>query len=82
MKSQYKYVRYQPFAMCRTKSQDAKAELFPWRAVVTMRDDLGGQFCVSTSKTFATEREAAIHVDRILLEHGREPVNILKRKEP
>lgn len=33
------------------------------------------------SKFFDTAREAAIHVDKILLQHQKEPVNVLKRKE-
>ena len=31
-------------------------------------------------KNFPTEREAAIYVDKMLIEMGKEPVNILKRK--
>lgn len=31
-------------------------------------------------KSFETEREAAIYVDKKLLEQGKEPVNILVRK--
>lgn len=31
------------------------------------------------SKTFLVEREAAIHVDKLLIMMGKEPVNILKR---
>ena len=58
------------------------AEEMPWVAHVQLRDFDGKKFMVGGVKRFATEREAAIHVDRILLEHGREPVNILKRKQP
>lgn len=32
------------------------------------------------SKMFPTAREAAIHADKILLQNGKEPINILKRK--
>jgi len=31
-------------------------------------------------KMFNTAREAAIHIDKILLQHQKEPVNVLKRK--
>jgi hypothetical protein len=31
-------------------------------------------------KSFDNIRDAAIHVDKMLLEHGKQPVNILKRK--
>jgi len=31
-------------------------------------------------KTFETEREAALYVDKVLLNKGKEPVNILVRK--
>lgn len=34
----------------------------------------------SKAKSFDTERQAAIHVDKELIRLGREPVNILKRK--
>jgi len=30
-------------------------------------------------KSFDTEREAAIYVDKCLIERGKEPINILKR---
>jgi len=33
-----------------------------------------------TKDSFTTEREAAIAVDIILINRGKEPVNILKRK--
>ena len=33
-----------------------------------------------TGKTFETEREAALYVDKVLLNKGKEPVNILVRK--
>ena len=29
---------------------------------------------------YATQREAAIAIDKILIKHGREPVNILHKK--
>ena len=32
------------------------------------------------SSGFKTEREAAVKVDLMLLEHNKEPINILKRK--
>lgn len=34
----------------------------------------------ATKKLFATAREAALEVDKILLKNGKDPVNILKRK--
>lgn len=30
---------------------------------------------------YATQREAATAIDKILIKHGKEPVNTLKRKE-
>jgi hypothetical protein len=33
-----------------------------------------------TGKTFKTEREAALYVDKVLINKGKEPVNILVRK--
>jgi len=44
-----------------------------WKAYFTIK----GQY--HNSKLYTSEREAAIAVDRKLIEHGREPVNILKR---
>jgi len=35
---------------------------------------------VTRSKTVLKEREAAKHYDLMLIEAGREPVNVLKRK--
>ena len=33
-----------------------------------------------TGKTFENERDAALYVDKVLLNKGKEPVNILIRK--
>lgn len=33
-----------------------------------------------TGKSFRTEKEAAIYIDKKLIEKGKEPVNILKRE--
>lgn len=33
-----------------------------------------------TGKTFETEREAALYVDKVLINKGKEPVNILVSK--
>lgn len=32
------------------------------------------------TKSFETARQAAIHVDTLLIQHRKEPVNILKKK--
>lgn len=35
---------------------------------------------LNRGKTFETEREAALYVDKALISQGKEPVNILVRK--
>ena len=45
----------------------------PWRGSVT-NHTLG----TNVSRQFATEREAALFVDKVLISMGKEPVNILK----
>jgi hypothetical protein len=40
-----------------------------------------GAVCKYSKRGFETEREAAIWVDMRLIEAGKEPVNILKRKK-
>ena len=80
MTSKYKYVK-RLGAYSKTAHNMKVAEQMPWVAQVMLRDFDGIKFTMGGCKRFATEREAAIHVDRILLEHGREPVNILKRKQ-
>ena len=79
MKSQYKYVRWN-VPIEKTSSQLKRAEKLPWVARVMICDMDGKSQGIGGVKAFATEREAAIHVDKILLEHGRAPVNILKPK--
>jgi len=40
-----------------------------------------GKMCgLGVKSSYMTEREAAIAADLILIENGKEPVNILKRK--
>lgn len=48
----------------------------PWRGSVT--NDLLG---TKVQRQFATEREAAIFVDKVLISIGKDPVNILKKVE-
>lgn len=84
----YKYVRYDPdgsmgllYGSHRTKRRLEDLELVPWVAVPHFQNgvfDVGGR--MSCVKRFATEREAALFVDKWFLSHGREPVNILVRK--
>lgn len=47
-----------------------KGERIIWKGVVLGR-----------SKWFDTEREAALFVDKVLIENGKSPVNILKLKQ-
>ena len=47
-----------------------KGERIIWEGVVLGR-----------SKWFDTEREAALFVDKVLIENGKSPVNILKLKQ-
>ena len=50
----------------------------PWTARLIYQEAFGPK---SKFKRFATEREAAMQVDKWLIELGRAPVNILKRKD-
>ena len=43
-------------------------------------DQHGNYFWSGKSKVFETEREAALYVDKNLIEKGKKPVNILKPK--
>lgn len=45
-----------------------------WKAAIYSRGK------VVNSKLFATEREAAICVDKHFINQGKEPVNVLKRQ--
>ena len=83
----YKYVRHDPDGehilgwSQRTKHRMNKALVLPWIAVPLFRSGvLGAGKLIHGSKRFATEREAALFVDKWFLSHGREPVNILVRK--
>ncbi len=83
-KSAYKYVFYDPegkicgaHAFCHLK----RAKSLPWLA----RPHMSVMFAGSRTETvkmarFATEREAALFVDKWMIEKGRQPVNILKAK--
>lgn len=53
--------------------QELNGELV-WRGVFLKNGSGNG-------KTFKTEREAALYVDKKLIEQGKEPVNILVRKK-
>ena len=84
----YKYVRYDPdgaiwglAVSIRTKRRLDGMGLMPWVSVPQFFhgvSEAGRK--ISSSKRFATEREAALFVDKWFLSHGREPVNILVRK--
>ena len=84
----YKYVRYDPDGTTgiarsnkRTKRKMELLEMKPWVAVPRyFREFEGTRNMTGSSKRFATEREAALFVDKWFLSHGREPVNILVRK--
>ena len=45
-----------------------------WRARIRINGEVFDQY-------YYTEKEAAIAIDIILLNHGKEAVNVLKRKE-
>jgi len=75
--SKYKYVRHKEVGHRTNSSGLRYTASLPWEAKLDYRHALGVK---TKSKRFATEREAAIQVDKWLLEMGREPVNILKRK--
>jgi len=84
----YKYVRYDPDGTTgiarsnhRTKRKLGLLELNPWVALPQFLKEFGGtRKRTGADKRFATEREAALFVDKWFLSHGREPVNILVRK--
>ena len=90
MKSAYKYVAYDPDGKVSpavgglgVASHLRKCADFPWAA----RPCFGISFDVKKStrgtyKRFATEREAALFVDKWMLSQGRAPVNILKPAKP
>ena len=85
--SKYKYVEHDaigkyvgPTGM-RTKSNLERIANEPWVAIPRIQIKFGGNLSqASSAKRFATEREAALFVDKWMLEHGRQPVNILKAK--
>ena len=84
MKSKYKYVVYRPDGSRGTLYDTARklryCEDNPWVAIpATSRDAVG--FYKRITKRFATEREAALFVDKWFISQGREPVNILKPKQ-
>lgn len=56
-----------------SKSNMARMYRLPWKGMIGM----GGSHI---HKEFATEREAALWVDKQLIRLGRPPVNILKPK--
>jgi len=82
----YKYVIYDPdgvyiFQRERTLAAIKSASSLPWIARPAFVKGFDGALCrTNSSKRFATEREAALFVDKWFLSHGREPVNILVRK--
>ena len=66
MKSKYKGV-YHPTPRVIGRNNE-------WRARIVIKG-------IKYDSYYATEKEAAIAIDKILLRHGKEAVNILKRKE-
>ncbi|QQV91496.1 hypothetical protein M1M25_gp061 [Tenacibaculum phage Gundel_1] len=51
-----------------------------YKYVYKVMDQHGNYFWAGKGKMKDTEREAALYVDKQLLEKGKEPVNILIRK--
>lgn len=85
MKSKYKYVRYNPGGFIDAYLGSArnirKLADTPWVARPFINVILGDtQSTKGPTKRFATEREAALFVDKWFISQGREPVNILKPK--
>ena len=70
MKSKYKYVYHCPF---KTGSASKLNDLNVWQGYVRINH-------VNKRKKFKTERDAAIWVDKTLMENGLQPVNIFKPK--
>ena len=64
----YKHVYYSTWFI--NRKGDA---VLPWMTLIQLRG-------THWSKHFKTEREAALAVDKKLIEIGKEPVNILKHK--
>jgi hypothetical protein len=75
--SKYKYVQRNPNGRAGTKSGIERSNKTPWLARFGVWDKLS-QSQTWRSKCFATEREAALQVDKWLIELGKPPVNILK----
>lgn len=74
--SQYKYVSRARGCYHRCSKEIRKG--LEWVAAPRAWKE-GRQISLCT-KQFKTEREAALYVDRKFIEHGLEPVNIIKRK--
>ena len=70
MKSKYKFVFYRNIINCKFDRESGK-----WSGKVYIDN-----YRTKQKSFFKTEREAALWVDKVLLENGKEPVNILKRK--
>ena len=81
----FKYVCYDPDGTRgrtdRTKKKLEARALKPWIARPFFEKGAkGASEMANATVRFATEREAALFVDKWFLSHGREPVNILVRK--
>jgi hypothetical protein len=76
METKYKYVRRHPNRRHKTKAGLKKAESVPWQAQLVWDDSIDGRKV--KCKNFGSEREAAVQVDKWLIEMGKDPVNILK----
>lgn len=68
--SKYKYVQ---------KCLDMRGDLMGFMALFTVYNSISG-YKGANSKIYPTERAAAIAVDLHLIKHGKNPVNILKKK--
>lgn len=82
----FKYVFYDPgvsgfFGNQRTKKSLGDLMKLPWVGMPYFNTGCdGARRKVGASKRFATEREAALFVDKWFIDKGRPPVNILIRK--
>jgi len=88
--SAYKYVIHDPEGKKspavggrRVASRLRNCADYPWAANPRISTQFDGNMTTrGTYKRFATEREAALFVDKWMLSQGRAPVNILKPAKP
>jgi len=79
IKSSYKYVNWIQVTTPTSIKENEKTNLKPWCAAIPFRIfNINDGY--NWTAFFATEREAAIAVDKKMIELGRKPVNILKPK--